>query len=472
MEGKPNVVWITLDSIRQDRTNMAGFNRDTTPEMERIAAADTGTAFTECIAHGMWSLTSDASMLSGLYPSQHGTGLWNEVLPDGIKTVPERFAELGYYTAGISHNAHFNDATGLSRGFDRFKWVHKSNLMSTVGPKILLKYVLRLRSESAGYTAPLDHHRPEYLSTQYVQSWLDDFAGSQEPFFLFVHMLGAHIPYVPPLPYRGEFTDNIDLTPEEAVEIAYDRSINYYREIGDGCDFDPKVQAAIESQYDGLVKYVDRKIGALFSYVDSLDTGPTVVVVTADHGDLLGEQGVLGHQFVLDDGLTNVPMVVHGLPSLAELPEDSLVQHVDVMRALLREAGATEDELTSMEGIDPRETTRRYALSQRGGDMYETAIREIRQHEDGFAADSYQSGLLHAVRSCQRKFVRGDDGEALYELPDETADVLASEPAVAAEYRAFLDRSLDAFEERHDSTEREVSGAMRQQLQDLGYVVE
>jgi uncharacterized sulfatase len=472
MQAKPNIVWITLDSIRQDRTSMAGFDRGTTPQMGRIASRESGTAFNECISHGMWSLTSDASVLSGLYPSQHGTGLWNEVLPENIKTVPERFSELGYHTAGISHNGHFNEATGLTRGFDRFEWVNKSNLLETVGPKILLKYILRLRSESAGYTAPLDYHRSDYLSTQYVQSWLDDFTGNQEPFFMFVHMLGAHLPYVPPLPYRDAFTDDIDMPADEAVDIAYDRSINYYREIANGCEFDADEQAAIESQYDALVKYVDRKIGDIFRYVDSMNAGPTVFVVTADHGDLLGEQGVLAHQFVLDDGLVNVPMVVHGLPSLADLPEDSLVQHIDVMRALLKEAGATEADLADMEGIDPREETRQYALSQRGNDTYETAIDEIRQHNPGFDAERYQSGLLHAVRSREHKFVQGTDHEAFYELPDETTDLLESRPELAAQYRTFLERTLDSFEEIHDETEREVSDAMRQQLQDLGYVVE
>lgn len=472
MQEKPNIVWVTLDSIRQDRTTMAGHDRDTTPNMAAIANRQDGTAFTECISHGMWSLTSDASVLTGLYPSQHGTGLWNEVLPGEVKTIPERFSDLGYRTAGLSHNGHFNEATGLARGFDRFEWVHKKNLLSTVGPRILTKYLLNMRSESAGYTAPLDHHRSDYLSTRYARSWVDDLAGGQQPFFMFIHMLGAHLPYVPPLPYQDEFTDEIELAPDEAVDIAYDRSINYYREIAEGCDYADDVQAAIESQYDGLVRYVDEKIGELFSYIDRLTTGPTVFVVTADHGDLLGERGIMAHQFVLDDGLINVPMVVHGLPSLAQVGENSLVQHIDIMRALLIEAGATPEELSDMEGIDPRETQREYTLSQRGGNTYETAISEVRDHNPDFDARQYQPGLVHAVRSSQHKLVQGEETESFYDLTDETTDILAQNRATATAYRDFLERSLEEFEEIHDSAELEVDAAMRQQLKDLGYVVD
>jgi uncharacterized sulfatase len=471
MYSKPNVLWVTLDSIRADRTTMAGYERDTTPNMARIADADDGTAFTECIAHGMWSLPSDASMLTGTYPAQHGTGLWNDVLPADIRTVPERFHDLGYHTAGLSHNGHFTEATGLSRGFDRFEWVTRSNLLETAGPRILLKYVGNLRSESGGYTAPLDHHRSDYISTEITERWLESFAGREEPFFMFVHMLGAHLPYVPPLTDRGEYTDDVDLSTEAAVEVAYDRSINYYREIAEGCDFDSNEKDAIDAMYDALVRYVDRKVGDLFRSLRSLDLGPTVFVVTADHGDLLGENGVMAHQYSLHDAIVNVPMVVHGLPSLAEPPDDALVQHTDLMRVLLVEAGADASDLDGMEGIDPRDETREFALSQRGNDTFETATEEARKHDPAFTPDRFHPGLLHAVRSSRHKLLRSDRGEELFALPDEATDAIDAEPAIAEAHRTFLDETLEAFDRFDSSVDRELSDAMRQQLEELGYVV-
>lgn len=471
MHSKPNIVWITLDSIRADRTTMADYDRDTTPEMARIADQDDGIAFTECVSHAMWSLASDASILTGTSPGHHGTGLWNDVLPEEIQTVPERFSELGYYTAGLSYNGHFTEATGLSRGFDSFQWVTKSNLLDTAGPRVLLKYLSRLRSESAGYTAPFDHHRSDYIAREMVKSRARALGRRQEPFFLFAHTLGAHLPYVPPLSEREAFTDDLSVSTDRAVELAYDRSLNYGREIANGCEFDREERAAIDAMYDALVRYVDRQVGALFDSLQSLDIGPTVLVVTADHGDLLGEQGVIGHQFSLHDGITNVPMVVHGLPSLTELPSEQLVQHTDIMRALLREAGADTDTLAGMEGDDPRIARREFALSQRGADSFETALSEVRKHDENVSAERFHPGLLHAVRSSDYKFLRSERGEELFALPDETENLLEDHPDIAGKHRSFLEAKDERVDRTESSTERELSDAMQRQLEELGYVV-
>lgn len=451
---------------------MADNECDTTPELARIADQPDGTAFTECTSHAMWSLASDASILTGTSPAEHGTGLWNEVLPTDIPTVPERFSKLGYYTAGLSHNGHFTEATGLSRGFDRFKWVTKSDLLDAAGPKILLKYLARLRRESAGYTAPLDHHRSDYISKEITEQWVRSLAGDNEPFFMFVHTLGAHLPYVPPLPERRAFGADLPMSPDEAVDIAYDLSSNYSREIADGCDLDAEEQAALDAMYDALVRYVDRQVGALFDAFQTLDIGPTVFVVTSDHGDLLGEQGVIGHQFLLHDAITNVPMVVHGLPSLAAVPGDQLVQHTDIMWALLREAGATPQDLAEMNGHDPREHRREFALSQRGTDSFQTALASVREYDPEFSAEKFHPGLLHTVRTPEYKYLQSDRGEAFHALPDESTDVSKEHPQRVERFQSFLDEHIATADRRESSTDRELTDAMKQQLEELGYVVD
>lgn len=473
MTSRPNVVWLTLDSVRSDRTTMGGHGRDTTPHLAGIARRDGGQAFTQCIAHAMWSLPSDASVLTGLTPAEHGTGLWNEVLPEDVTTVPERFADLGYRTAGISQNAYCSDSTGLSRGFERFEWIHRSNLLTTVGPRILLRYLLGLRTHSAGYTSPPDRHRSEFLAMALAKRWLRSFEGGREPFFLFVHTQGAHLPYSPPLPDRDTYADELELPVDRAVEVAYDRSSNYYREIARGGRLPPEEQQALEAMYDGLLSSVDRRVGDLFAHLRSLELGPTVFVVTADHGDLLGEQGIIGHQFSLHDGLVNVPLVVHGLSSLADLPSGTLLQHHDAMRALLREAGAEEADLGEFGGLDPRDDDRQFALSERGNETYETATEQVLEHEPSFDPTRFHPGLLHAVRSDRYKFLQSDRAERLYALPDEETDVLSERPAVAETHRTFLEETLASLgRARRTAQKQELTDAMREQLTDLGYVVD
>ena len=473
METRPNVVWLTLDSVRADRTSMGAGDHETTPEMARIASRSDGQAFTNCIAHAMWSLPSDASILTGTYPSSHGTGLWNEVLPAEITTVPERFSELGYHTAAVSQNAYCSESTGLARGFAQFDLVHKSNLLRSVGPWTLLKYALKARTHSGGYTLSMDEHRSDYLALDLARRRLRSFQGADEPFFMFVHTLGAHLPYAPPLSFRDAFTDGIELSTDEAVERAIEASANHYRSTAHRCDFSPSTREAIDAMYDGLVAYSDWYVGSFFDYLRSLDLGPTVFVVTADHGDLLGEHGVLGHQLSLHEGLINVPMVVHGLPSLTDVAQDVVVQHTDVMQALLEAAGASTDSLAGFHGRDPRSDSRTYAVSQRGSDTYETAMDQVREHDPTADLDWFHPGLLHAVRSDGFKLLRSARGEELYELPDERTDVLEEYPSVASGHRSFLDRFLDRIGERQSTdAQREMSDALKDQLADLGYVTD
>lgn len=472
MDDQPNVVWLTLDSVRSDRTTMAGYGRQTTPNMARIAAETGGRAFTNCISHAMWSLPSDASMLTCTRPSYHGAGLWNEVLPEDITTVPERFSDLGYRTVGVSQNAYCSDSTGLSRGFDQFDWLHRSNLLETAGPRILARYLMGLRRHSAGYTAPLDRHRPEFLATELAKRRLRSLRG-EEPFFMFVHTQGAHLPYLPPLSYRDAFTDELAMSADEAAEAAHELSSNYYREIAHGCAYDPETKAALDAMYDGLLAYVDSRVGDFFDAVRSLGLGPTVFVVTGDHGDLLGEQGVLGHQLSLHDGLVNVPLVVHGLDSLTDVPADALVQHFDVMEALLAEAGAPPETLSSLHSVDPREERRSFALSQRGAETYERAMEQIAQHDPTADLDRFHPGLLHAVVSERFKWLHSERGSELFERSDEESEVSAAYPEVADEHRSFFERVVDRPDERESTDRRRhLSPGMRDQLSDLGYVTE
>lgn len=452
---------------------MSGYGRETTPNLEGIGSESAGQAFTNCLSHAIWSLPSDASILTGTYPSRHGAGMWNETVPSDIPTVAERFARLGYRTIGVSQNAYCSESTGLDRGFEDFEWVHRSNLLRTAGPRIVLKYLLRLRSHSAGYTAPPGRQRSEYLAAELAKQKLTGLEGSDDPFFMFVHTLGTHLPYLPPLPYRDAFTDDIELPPDEAAEVAYERSSNYFGEIADGCTFSPEVKEALDAMYDGVLGYVDSWIGAFFEHVRSLDLGPTVVVVTADHGDLLGEQGVLGHQLSVHHGLVNVPLVIHGPTSLTDVAGDSLIQHIDVMRGLLRDAGASAETLEELDGVDPRQETRDYALSQRGNQTYETAVEQVQSHDPAADLSRFPAGLVHAVSDAEFKLVHSERGEALYDLPDEETDVAAEHPSAVEDRRSYLDETVDQLRSKGASgEEREMSDAMKSQLADLGYVTE
>lgn len=464
----PNVVWVTLDSVRQDHTTVGGYERDTTPNLQRLASSDQGEAFDHCIATDKWSLSSTASMFTGTYPAFHRTGYDTDILPESVDTVAERFAAEGWTTCGLSVNQFFDEATGLDRGFDRFTTIDPTNFVRAAGPKNALKYVLNLRRHSAGFALDKQKHRPDYLLQEVAKDRLSKLAGSDSPFLLALHYHGAHIPYYPPLPYQEAFADELDVAPRRAADIAFEHTRDVHRGIGRAGSFDDRDWTTIVTMYDSLVKYSDALVGDLFDHAQGLDLGETVFVVTADHGDLLGEHGLLGHQLVLHDALVHVPMVVHGLDELVG-KGDELVQHPDVVRTLAEVAGVT---TKGFQGIDFRTESRKFAVSQRGAGGGK-ALAEIEEHDPDFDRDPFFESEVVALRTREFKYQRSGDDHELFELPDETTDVSDEHSERVERFDERLVEWLDAHavDERR-SADAEFDDATKQRLIDLGYLVE
>ncbi|WP_121823385.1 sulfatase [Halostella salina] len=469
MADRPNIIWLTIESTRADHTSLHGYERDTTPELRRIASGPDGRAFGECFAHGVWTLASSASILSGTYPSRHDTGMESDAFPEELDTAPERLRDAGYHTACLSPNSHLSSATDLDRGFEQFEWLSKSSLYDVAGPRTLAKYAANLWRHSAGLTTDTAKHSTGYVITDVVKRWLRSFAGDDEPFFLYAHYGDPHHAYYPPLPYHDAFTDDIEFSSGEAAELALDHHDDLNELIARGCPFSDDEWEALLAMYDAEIAYTDRLIGHVFDYAtDRLDLDDTVFVITADHGELFGEGGMLAHKVVVDDAVTHVPAVVHGMDALTD-HDGELLQHADLMETILREVGADTD---GMQGIDMRSETRDHAVLQRGWKRAKKNVETFREFDPEFDADRYHTGQLHALRTARFKYQRGDDGGELLRLPDEERDVTAEHPEVAAEMEATLSEWLETVGQPVSDEQREgsFSDEMRDQLADLGYI--
>ncbi len=471
MDTRQNIVWITLESTRADHTSLHGSARETTPELERIAARSTGRSFADCIAHGVWTRSSSASILTGTYPSVHRAGMDRERIPDELATVPELLSAIGYRTACLSPNANLSAATGLDRGFDRFAWFDKSTLLETAGLKTLAKFALNLRRHSAGYTTDTVKHATGYLLSDVAKRWLRSFEEGNEPFFLYAHLGDPHHPYYPPLPYLRKFTADLDVTAKEAGELALRHHHDLDALIAAGCPFTDEEWETLSALYDAGIAYADDLVGTLFEYAQSLDLDETVFVITSDHGEFLGEHGLLAHKISVDDAVVHVPAVVHGDEEIAAHDGD-LIQHVDIMQTLLARAGADVDQF---QGIDLREETREHAIIQRGGERTRTNIDAFREHNPDFDASRFHLSTVHALRTREFKYVTSDDRSELFSLPEETTDVSDRHPDVVASLDQELTRWLDAAGRPisdDPAEESRMTGSMRQQLQNLGYLVD
>ncbi|NHN48720.1 sulfatase [Halostella sp. JP-L12] len=462
MQPRPNVLWITLDSVRADHTTVGGYDRDTTPNLQRIADSEGGEYFSNCFAAGNATALSAASILTGTYPSHHGLKISNEAIPEVLETVPERFRDAGYATAGLSRNSYVSSGTGLNRGFDRFEWLAASTLLDVLDPMTIAKYLLNIRRHSAGVTTDTAKHATPYLLNEVTKNWLADFEG-EEPFFFYLHYNEPHRPYYPPLPYLSRYTDDLAISAKEAANIAMRVHYRMDEIVANDYDLTEMEQRAIEAMYDAEIAYTDEMVGQLFDHVQSLDLDNTVVVITSDHGELFGERGLLAHRIAINDAVTHVPLVVHGLADV-DYPFDGLIQHLDLVRTLAEFAEVSTD---GLQGIDMRQTTREYVLSQRQEANFDPYL----EHNPDFDTSGYHTGMLTSLRTREFRYEKSNGSSQLFELPDETTDTTDQYPDVAADFDNKLSEWL-ATDGQPITTgeESRLTDEMQKQLQDLGYM--
>lgn len=469
MSNFPNIVWITLESTRADATSVGNARAETTPNLQRIGASPSGHTFGSCFSHGIWTLASSASILAGTYPTCHDAGMGSEAIPDTIPTVPEALREVGYTTACISPNSHLSSATGLDRGFDQFAWVSKSTLLDTVGARAILKYALNVRRHGGGLTLDSRRHHRGYMLNDLAKRWMRSFRDSDDPYFLYLHHPGPHHPYTPPERYLTEFLPDCGPSTEEAIEIALDHHDNLFEHIANGIPFDDRELSAIEALYRAEVAYADELVGNLFEFVRNRTSRDTIVVVTADHGELFGEDDLLAHMISVNDAVCHVPLVVYGLDR--DLPTAGPVQHTDIVRTIFSEIGVDGDWI---QGVDLTEATRDWAVVQRGVNRTEQNLSKLTEIEPAYDASRYRQSTVTALRTDSFKYVYSDEGEALFEPPNEDTDVSPDYPDRTAKLRADAESLLanEATPYEDDTRDGEFTDAMRSQLADLGYLVD
>ena len=460
---KPNIIWITLDSVRQDHTSLDGYRRDTTPHLAEIADKPAGISYSRCFSHASVTATSAPSILSGTYPSRHGTYYeGRHTFPDDLPTVAELLSAEGYHTACLSNNTYAGPVTNLDRGFKEHTILGSTlhGIWNSAGPKALLKYLLNLRRHSVGFETDLQAHSGAYLMNEITSRWLKKFSNRHEPFFLYLHYNETHRAYYPPLPYLDRFTDEIEMSPREAAEFSMYVHHNLIEIVANGANLTEDELEALIAMYDSELAYTDERIGELFKLVREI-LGETIFIVTADHGELFGENDRLGHKYNMHNGLLNVPMVIYGLDGLAE---ETLVQHSDVMATILELVGADTE---SLQGVDLRNDTREYAISQ----AKPTTLDPLLEYNPDFDTSSYCTEGYSVIQDEKFKYYQYPDTPELFELPDETTDVSDQEQAVAAELDEYLTEWLQTEGVRAGEGETvELDDEAKSRLSDLGYL--
>ncbi len=320
-----NVVLLVLDTVRADALEPYGAPSGASPALASLAAS--GSARSDVFSTACWTLPSHASLFSGRLPRALGLGQAPGGSPAGVRPVleaqrerllPEVLRRAGWDTRAVSANVWVSETAGFATGFDVFEEVETGRRQTELEREDLRG---RLAWARDGLRADADDGAG--AAEAVLERWLGEPA--DKPFFWFVNLVEAHSPYLPPKPYD-------DLGPLERIRAA-DEARRYLNlsAIWRACltgEIPP--QDALERMrhlYARSVRLADDWVGRFLTRLaDAGLLDDTLVLVTSDHGENFGEDGLMAHAFSLDDRLTNVPFVSNhdlsapGPLSLADVP--------------------------------------------------------------------------------------------------------------------------------------------------------
>jgi len=296
--GMPNVLLITLDTLRADHVSAYGYSRTTTPNIDRFAMR--GVLFEHAFSNASWTLPSHASMLTGRYPHEHGAD-WRQPMNARVPMLSEALAARGYATAAFAANTSYvAPEWGLGRGFSRFDIYGASvadDIVRTVfGRRLALNILPRV-----GYFDIPGRKRATQLNDEFLD-WLSGV--KQRPFFAFLNFLDVHDPYLTGEPYQFKYSP----TPARGDVINFQFQPDAFRRKPTLTS--AEIQAEIDA-YDGCLAYLDAELGRLMSELArrGLDRN-TLVVITADHGESFGNHNLFGHGNSAYLEVLHVPLVM------------------------------------------------------------------------------------------------------------------------------------------------------------------
>ena len=424
-----SIVLITLDTTRADHLGCYGYFRETSPNLDALAAESVvyDRAYSTCGT----TLPSHVSLMTATSTLDHGIKNNMMTFAPGLPTIAEVLSGSGWATAAFVSARPVGSHTGLARGF-------------------------------AVYDEPEGRERSAGETTERALAWLAEIEG---PYFAWLHYFDPHSPYRPPPPYDVQFKPGAS-----QAEVLEARDVP-------GRD-DP-VLIAQHAWYDGEIAYLDAELGRFLATLrERPEWTDCVIAVTADHGEGLGQHGWKGHGRLWQEQI-RVPLIVR-YPGAAGGGERSgrLASIADVVPTVLTAAGIRGQTVARFEGTDLRSDARvrEHVISERVHRPPEVTESEREEREQGLRPAwevPWDEGPKYAVVTEDWKYVHAVAGEdRLYHLaedPLELRDVRTEHPGIVEKLKDHLLNAL-AQEAERGGGESELPPEVLDQLRALGYV--
>ncbi|MEE2679045.1 MAG: sulfatase [Myxococcota bacterium] len=417
---QPDLVLVTIDTLRADHLGSYGYALDVSPNLDQVAAE--GVRFDEATAHWPSTWPSTASLLTGTYPGRNGV-VWSpkRALDWNQETLAEILSGAGYNTGAVVSNASIGRRMQFHQGFDTFveSWLDGFSREFPGRP-------YRDMDDSG-----VKRFTDATIVTNEALAWLDQ-QPRDEPVFLWVHYMDPHGPYIPPKEYAALFPD------AHASHLLRIEDIpKHQRRTPPGAEEPTADLAYYIASYDREIRYLDDQVARLLDGVFARwKDAPGLLVVTADHGESFHEHGeILGHGKTPFRPTTRVPLLLR-MPG--RLPAGQVVETPVGLVNLL----PTVLELLGLE--TPPQVQGRTLLTwiENPAEAAPAVFGHagVRQPPQNFV----RRGRFKLVHSQHPRDVRQFGEFALYDLqedPGETRNALSEHPEVAGNLR----RELDAF---------------------------
>ena len=331
----PNVILISMDTVRADHTSLHGYSRDTTPAL-RAEWLGGATLYTRAIATSDWTLPGTASLVTGLLASHHGAYAGGPLRRAPISQTAPTLAELlraaGFRTFGVVANRLFlRPSFGFARGFDYY---------SCRQPRTTFEVKPYLLASAAWHRLPAEWSRQIRtagdITGEAVGLLRDAGGGNAAPFFLFLNYMDAHDPYVAPEEYRLKFGPPRPPFSLSRYGTLRSEVLSRTRHVR------PEERRDLEADYDAGIAYIDDNLRYLFDELRQLGLyDSSLIIVTSDHGEMFGKSDIVGHRAGLFPELVHVPLLVKYPGQRRAATVEHAVSGADVLPTVLAAVGLT-----------------------------------------------------------------------------------------------------------------------------------
>jgi len=485
LSSRPNVLWIVWDTVRADHLDPYGYSRSTSPFL--MQWSKDARVFEDALSPAGYTLPAHASMFTGLLPSEHCTNNENARLADAYLTIAELLQGAGYRTFLYSANPHIaaDPAGNFAQGFDREEhpwspqWAEQATRLvrAKLAPEDRsseLPGMFAAARQGRATLVPANIKAAGEIARTATLEWLAS-SDADQPFFIFLNYMEAHRPYIPPRRYREKLLAPADVDRSYLVDRSWGRMWEFTFGLGEYSDDELMLTGAT---YDATLIELDDLLRDLLETLrEAGHLDDTIVILTSDHGEQLGEHHMLDHQYSVYQSVLHVPLVVRAPGRLEPGRETRPVMSFDLFPTLLELTGvAAPPGLRShaVSLLSPQTDRVRFAEDPSTPSI---GIAQVAPLHPGWDPRPFQRRLRTLVVGAH-KLIWGSDGRrALYDLeadPQETRNLIRDQPGLAAQLETQLDRYFETLAlcemPSHPHEKRQMTAEQRELLKGLGYL--